>query len=384
MGLPAMSWLSKFKRTLEELDAKVPQPDGWPVAGLTAFYGLDFPTTRAPIKYISSSGIHLDIQDPLPVGQIVTLRLQMEGNPELSSELEILIQAQAAHQDEFGVRLSFLLPPGLDAVLWEVLVRSIAVLTDPDQVAQVFRTLRTVLFLCRLCPSGAEESILLLDGHLDKDRTTTLFKIAFAAENLLIADPDVDRMRAHPKLLANLLRDGSWALDELTTQLWVGLLISSCSLDEPDDCNQILADLLIQITPHQATIFTFACECVLNSEPEPDDFIPASVVVGPDEIVQLTGMHDLTRNATELAYLFNLGLIQNVFDFTSYRDFDRFDITPTRLGIELYCHCHGHRGKVDPQLVAAARECLAVFLPPPIPSVFENFTPFVPDPPQEK
>jgi len=379
-----MAWLSKFKRELEELDAKVSQSDGWPVTGLTAFYGLDFPTTPAPIKYISSGGIYLDIQEPLPAGQIVTLRLQMDGNSALSSELEITIQAQVAHQDEFGLRLSFLLPPGLDAALWEVFIRSIALLTNHDQVVQVFRTLRTVLFLCRLCPSGAEEAILLLDGHLDQDRTTTLFKIAFAAENLLVADPDVDRMRAHPKLVANLLRGGSWAPDELTTQLWVGLFVSSCSVDEPDDSNQIFVDLLIQITPRQAMILTHACERALSSAPASGDFIPASVVLGPDEIVHLTGMHDLSRNATELAYLFNLGLIKNVFDFTSYRDFDRFDITPSRLGLELHRHCHGQRGKIDPQLVADAREHLAVFLPPPIPSVFENFTPFVPDSSQEK
>jgi hypothetical protein len=308
----------------------------------------------------------------------------MDGNSALSSELEITIQAQVAHQDEFGLRLSFLLPPGLDAALWEVLIRGIATLANPDQVAQLFRTLRTVLFLCRLCPSGAEEAILLLDGHLDQDRTTTLFKIAFAAENLLVADPDVDRMRAHPKLVANLLRGGSWAPDELTTQLWVGLFVSSCSVDEPDDSNQIFVDLLIQITPRQAMILTHACERALSSAPASGDFIPASVVLGPDEIVHLTGMHDLSRNATELAYLFNLGLIKNVFDFTSYRDFDRFDITPSRLGLELHRHCHGQRGKIDPQLVADAREHLAVFLPPPIPSVFENFTPFVPDSSQEK
>jgi hypothetical protein len=379
-----MSWLSKFKREFEELDTKVSQPDEWPVTGLTAFYGPQFPTKPAPIKCISSSGIYLDIQEPLPAGQIITLRLQMEGGPELSSELEIMIEAQVAHQDELGVRLSFLLPPGLNAGLWEVFIRSIALLTNHDQVAHVFRTLRTVLFLCRVCPSGAEEAILLLDGHLDQDRTTTLFKIAFAAENLLVADPDVDRMRVHPKLVANLLRDASWAPDELTTQLWVGLLVSSSSVDEPDDSNQILVDLLIQITPHQAMIWTHACERALSSAPASGDFIPASIVLSPDEIVHLTGMHDLSRNATELAYLFNLGLIQNVFDFTSYRDFDRFDITPSRLGLELYRHCQGQRGKIDPQLVANAREHLAVFLPPPIPSVFENFTPFVPDSPQEK
>ena len=379
-----MSWLSEFKRTLEDLDPKAPRPDGWPVTGIAAFYGLDFPAMPAPIKYISPSGIYLDMQEPLPVGQIVTLRLQMEGDPELTSELGITIQAQFAHQNEFGGRLSFLLPPGLDAALWEVLVRGITTLTNPDQVAQLFRTLRTVLFLCRLCPSGAEEAISLLDGHLDQDRTTTLFKIVFATENLLTADPDVDRMRAHPKLMANLLRDGSWAQDELTTQLWVGLLVSSCSVDEPDDSNQILVNLLIEITPHQAMILTHACERTLSSASAPGDFIPASVVLGPDEIVQLTGMYDLTRNATELAYLFNLGLVQNVFDFTSYRDFDRFDITPSRLGLELYRHCRGQRSKIDPQLVAAAKEHLAVFLPPPIPSPFENFTPLVPNSPQQK
>jgi hypothetical protein len=378
-----MSWLSKFKRELE-LDTKVSQPDEWPVTGLTAFYGPQFPTKPAPIKCISPSGIYLGIQEPLPVGQIVTLALNTEGAPALNSELEIMIKARVDHQDELGVRLSYLLPPGLNAALWEVFIRSIALLTNHDQVVHVFRTLRTVLFLGRLCPSGAEEAIQLLDGNLDQDRTTTLFKIAFAVENLLVADPDVDRMRAHPKLVANLLRDGSWAPDELTKQLWVGLFVSSCSVDEPDDSNQIFVDLLIEITPRQAMIFTHACERALSSAPATGDFIPASVVLGPNEIVRLTGIHDLTRNATELAHLFNVGLIQNVFDFTSYRDFDRYDITPSRLGLELYRHCRGQRGKIDLQLVAAAREHLAVFLPPPIPSVFENFTPFVPDSPQEK
>ena len=379
-----MSWLTEFKRTLEELDPEAPRPDGWPVTGVAAFYGLDFPATPALIKYISPSGIYLDIQEPLSVGQIFTIRLQMEGDPALSSELEIMVQAQVAHRDKFGLRLSFLLPPGLDAALWEVLVRGITTLTGPDQVAQVFRTLRAVLFLCRLCPSGAEEAISLLDGHLDHDRSTALFNIAFAAENLLTAYPDFDRMRAHPKLVANLLRDGSWAPDELTIQLWVNLLVSSCSADEPDDSNQIFADLLIQITPHQARILTHACDCALNSAAAPGDFTPAPVVLSPDEIRRLTGVPDLSRNATDLAYLFNLGLIQNVFDFTSYHEIESFDITPSRLGVELYRHCHGLHGKIDPQLVADAGEHLAVFLPPPIPCTFENFAALMPDSPQKK
>ncbi len=124
--------------------------------------------------------------------------------------------------------------------LWGVLIRRLVVLTDPDQVAETFRVLRATLFLCRLCPSEAEEAILLLDGQLDADRTATLFKILFAAANLLASQPDASLMRAHPKLVANILRQGSWASHELTRQLWTGLLASSCSVEAPDDSNQNL------------------------------------------------------------------------------------------------------------------------------------------------
>ena len=84
-------------------------------------------------------------------------------------------------------------------------------------------------------------------------------------------------------------------------------------------------------------------------------------------MVELTGVHDLTRNATDLAYLFNLGLIQKLFDFTSYHAAESFDITPSTLGLELYKHCHGSREKIEPHLVEAANAHLLNFLPPPLP-----------------
>jgi hypothetical protein len=524
-----MPLLNELTRAFQKLGVKrVPRADRWPVTGITAFYGLDSATKPAPIKNISSSGIYLGIQEPLTVDQIVTLKLQMEGDPELSSELEFTIQARVARQDESGAGFAFIPLPGLDAALWAVLIRGLAVLTDRDQVIHVFRNLRTVLFLCRLCPSGAEEAIQLLGEALDKDRSSTLFRIAREVENRLAAEPDAGRLRVHPKLVASLLRDGSWAGDELTTQMWIGLFVASCAVDEADDSNQIFADLLVQITSHQAKILTHACERTLSSAPAfseasaasvpgdltlapvsgesstspasndvsaapalgdvtlalasgdsgsapasgdltlapasgeqgsvpassdstlapasgessaapesgdsssvpasddaiaapasgepisapaPGDSITApassdmtlvpasvesnsapvsgasasvSVILSPNEITKLTGVTDLARNATDLAYLYNLGLLQNLFDFTSYREIERFDITPSRLGLELYRHCHGDRGKIDPELAAAARERLTFIFPPPLPSVFEDFTPLAPKPPQEK
>lgn len=376
-----MAWLREMKRALHGIyQPKAPQPGRWPVTGFTALYGLQSPSTPAAVKDIGSDGsICVGIQESLAEGQLVALKLQKEGDPALRAELELRIQAQVSGRDESGVLLSLIPPAGLDAAEWGVLVRNLALSSDSEQVLELFRTLRTILFLCRICPSGAQEAILLLDGRLDQDRTAALFKIARESENLLAAGPDSGRMRAHPKLVANLLREGSWAHDELMIQMWVGLFASSCSVDVPDDFNQIFVDLLVQMTPSEASILTYACERAMSSVPAPGDSAPTPIVVSADEIVKLTGIYDQTRNATDLAYLYNLGLIQNVVDFTSYRGFEKFDITPSRLGLELYVRCHGRGGKIDPELETDAKEHLAVFNPPPIPSAFANFTPHVAD-----
>ncbi len=373
-----MAWLNEFKRELKNFGKpKSTRAERWSTTGLSAFYGLETPSTRVEIKNISSSGIFLAIHETLPVGQLLKLKIQYDGGPELSSELQISLETLIARQDEFGAGLAFVPPPGLDPSVWAVLVRGIAVLNNRDQVVDIFRTLRTVLFLCRLCPSGAEEAIVLLDGHLDLDRTSMLFKIAHAVETQLAADPDVARVRAHPKVVANILRNGSWAASELAMQLWIGLFLSSCSVEEPDDSNEILTELLIHLTPFQAAIYKRACERAVASAPS-GDLASVSVVLSPDEITKLTGITDLGRNAGDLAYLYNLGLMRKLFDFTSYREIDTFDITPSELGLALYQHCQGKRAKLDPRLAASAREHLEIFLPPPIPSAFENFRPFKP------
>lgn len=380
-----MSRLSNLRRALQRLgEPEQPRAERWPATGLSALYGIDSASKPAGIKDVSASGVYLLTDERFPANQTVALILRLVGQPENNSELQISVQTRAAWQGEDGVALEFILPSGMNPDLCAALLHDIVSLTDRDQVADVFRHLRTVLFLYRLCEYQADEAILLLDGRFDAGRTATLFRIVFAAEELLAAKPDASRMRAHPKLLANILREGSWAPDELTLTLWVGLLASSCSVDAPDDSNQIFVDMLIHITPTEAMIFLHACERALSSRPWPESSASVSVVVSPPEMVQLTGVHDHGRNAADLAYLFNLGLIENLFDFTSYRDIESFDITPSRLGLELYSHCHSHSQIIDPQLVAAAREHLAVFFPPPMPSAFENFIPLAPHTPHEK
>ena len=377
--------LSNLKRALQRLAVpEQPRAERWPAKGLSAIYCVESASRPAAIKDISASGVYLLTDERFPADQAITLILRLDGELDKNSDLQISVPTRAAWQGEDGVALEFVLPPGMNPDLCGALMHDIVSLSDRDQVAEAFRTLRTVLFLYRLSESQAEEAILLLDGRLDTDRTATLYKIAFAAEDLLATKPDAIRMRAHPKLAANILREGSWAPDEVILKLWVGLLASSCSIDAPDDSNQIFADMLVHVTPTEARIFLHGCERALSSTATPENSASVPIVLSPREMVELTGVHDQSRNATDLAYLFNLGLIEKVFDFTSYRDIDSFDITPSSLGLELYKHCHGHSERIDPQLVAAAREHLAVFFPPPIPSAFKDVITLPPDTPQDK
>jgi len=371
-----MFGLSDLKRVLSKLGTpEHPRAERRPAAGLAALYGPDPALTPAGIKDISSTGIYLRTEKLLRTGELVTLILQELGEPESTADLQISLQARVARQGEDGIGLSFVLPPGMNTDLWALLMQNIVTLTEQSQVAELFRTLRTVFFLCRLCQAEAEPAILLLSGELPADRTATLVRIALGAENLLAAEPDADRMRVHPGLLVNILSEGSWVPDEVTEQLWAGLLASSCSAEAPDDSHQILVDLLGHLTPVQSSIFVHACERTLTSAAEPGSSGPGSIVLSPQEMIDLTGVFDHYRNATDLAYLFNLGLVQNVFDFTSYHAVDSFDITPTALGIELYRRCHGLRGKLEPHLVESANTHLANFLPAPQPAGGDTQTP---------
>jgi hypothetical protein len=366
MGTSAMLKLSEWKRAFQRLGyPDKPRAERTPVSRLAAKYGLESAFTPAGIKDISTSGIYLITEKRLRTNELITLVLYEDGKPENNSELQVTVRAQVVRQGEDGVGLSFVLPPGLDAHLWEVLVRNIVTLTEPDQIAGMFRILRAIVFVCKLCQPNPEEAILLFGGQLDDEHVKALINIAITAEKTLASEPDFDRKRAHPALVANILREGSWAPDELMIRLWAGLLVSCCSVDVPDCSNQIFVDLLIQIRPTQARILFYACERFLASA-QPGENSPSTLIVlTPAEITALTDDFDPNRNTTHVAHLFNLGLLQSLPNLASFTPMESFDVTPTNLCLELYRRCEGHRGMGDTELIVTAKEHLCDFLSQP-------------------
>jgi len=332
-----MFGLGNLKRKLNKLGYPEQQrAERLPAAKLAAHCDTDINHVDAGVKDISSTGLYLVTEKRFATGEVVHLTLHAEGSGEDHSELEIAVEARVARLGQDGIGLSFVLPAGLDTNLWSVLVRNTVFLTQASEIAHMFRTLRTILFLCRLCQSGAEESIMLLGGHLDPPRLECLFEIAFAAEKLLAELPNGDKMRADPNLIAHILRESSWAHSVQQKQLWIGLFVNSCKVEAWDDSNIAFADILINVTPAQAVILIVGCTRALESMQDSDTTPPHRVILSPTEISELTRMYDLTRVATDVAYLYNLGILDRLYDFTSYVETENFDITPNSQGIELF------------------------------------------------
>jgi hypothetical protein len=311
-------------------------------SGLVARHGSFSSPKLGHIKSISSTGLFLQTAERWPVGEVVSLTLQKEGTLAHNSEFQINVQARVASYSEDGVGMGFVLPKGLNASLWEHLVDTADTPTESDDTQSLFRMVRAILFLYRLCPSKDMETIYVLTGELNEFRTRNMMTIVLSAEKMLESEPNCEKMRADPQIVESILKEGSWGNDDLTSRLWAGLLASSCSLEGTDHSNKGFVELLAQMTPNQARILVEGCIRAPKLSWVQRGGVPVTVLLTPEEMIGITGTYDLNRSASDVAYLHVQGLIEKNFDFSSYAPKESFDITPTSLGVQMFKACRGH------------------------------------------
>ncbi len=302
-------------------------------------YGSRSAPKLGRIRNISATGIYMQTADRWPVGDVVSMTIQREVQADCASALQIDVQVRIVMHDDDGVGAAFLLPEGLDPQLWEALVDNVDAQPETEQVAFVFRLVRTILFLCRLCPDQSKDMIHTLAKGLDGARTASAVRIALDAEKLLASESEGAALRAHPKIVASILQDGSWTNDKLLGQLWAGLLVSSCTADGTDESNRKFVELLLQVTENQARIFMAACK---GARALPADTSSPAIMVTPEEITGITDVSDLYRNATDGNCLFQLGLLKKAIEVSTYLPKSHMDITPSSMGLEMFDRCHGH------------------------------------------
>ena len=195
-------------------------------------------------------------------------------------------------------------------------------------------------FLGRICLPAAEEYGLLLRDRVHQWRANNMVAIAQIAEQKLTNSGASAGVHAHPRLVSNVLEEGSWIEDAEVQEMWGGLLSSSCTETGDDDSNLPFVDLLSGLTKLQAKILRCACERARKLS-TPSGLIGAIPLKASSEsLFKLTGENDIQRLDRELDHLRFLGLLAdggfNAFDLTA-------NLTPTAMALQMYVRCQGSR-----------------------------------------
>lgn len=196
-------------------------------------------------------------------------------------------------------------------------------------------------FLSRICLPASEEFGLLLRDRVSHWRVSNATKIvAKAQEHVSGSDPS--KLRAHPRLVAEIIDKGSWSDEDEVLNMWAGLLASSCTPNTYDDSNLIFTTLLSQLTALQVRILAYACESA------PKYASPSGLPFAEDfrvkaaELARITREEDIHRLDRELDYLHGLGLL----GFGGGFDPDILEavLAPTALALHLYIRGQGYVG----------------------------------------
>jgi hypothetical protein len=211
--------------------------------------------------------------------------------------------------------------------------------------------------LSRLCLPAAEELGLAgaeIAGHwhdtVQHWRAARYVQLLLKTKTILDALPGSEKWRAHPRVVAKILNDGSWSDSDEVQQLWAGLLASACTPDGKDDSNLMFVGFLAQITSSQARVLAFGAENARKQFSDGGLIIPRGIAlfVNQTELFEITQISDLNRIDRELDHLNALGLIEAGMAVQSALFVNgkpvAANIRPTPLGFEMYARCKGWRG----------------------------------------
>jgi len=320
------------------------------VPGLEAIHwtgscpGLDI------VRNISSTGMYLVTRERWKEGEINPVRLVYPDLADDSADRQVTIETKAVRWGEDGMGLSFILPECMDLWLW----KSDGSLIEPEDILSEFRLARSLAFLRRICPSATQELRLLFREGLSNLRIANTIAITNRAEIMLAAERDSDRLHAPESVVLTIVKNGSWAEDPSTQNLWAGLLATACTANGNDESNLPYLDLVSEIPTIDGRLFVEACT---KSQKifAPNGAVTAHPLIrSSDELIHITGAHDLMKIDRNILQLSILGLFEPRVKPKFFSFEQEANLSPTPLGLELFARCQGHRGA--PHDYYAARE----------------------------
>ncbi|HEY2470588.1 MAG TPA: hypothetical protein VGI45_22530 [Terracidiphilus sp.] len=330
------SW---FERAFLQEEPRHSRAERREVPGLEAIHWTGSSPGLDIVRNISASGMYLVTRERWPEGEINPVRLVYPELGDDSADNQVTIETKAVRWGEDGMGLTFILPECMDLWLWKT-----DGLIEPEDILTEFRLSRALSFYRRICPPANQELKLLFREGLGNLRVPHAVAIAHRAEIMLAAEPNFDRLRAPQSIVIRVVQEGSWAEDSATQQLWAGILMTACTLMGDDESNLPYLDVLAELATVDTRLYMEACTNSAKMFATSGAVSAKTLMRTADEMMKVTGVHDLAKIDRNLLQLSILGLLEPRSK-AKYFSFDQAaNLTPTALGLELFARCHGHRG----------------------------------------
>jgi hypothetical protein len=338
-----------FQKAFPQEEARHARAERREVPGLEAIHWTGSSPGLDIVKNISASGMYLVTRERWPEGEVNPIRLVYPELVDESPDHQVTVETRAERWGEDGMGLSFVLPECMDLWLWKS-----DGLIEPEDILSEFRLSRALAFLRRICPSASQELKLLFREGLGNLRAGHAIAIAHRAEIMLASEPEFHRMRAPESVVIRVIKEGSWADDPATQNLWAGILVTACTATGDDDSNLPYIDLLAEMATVDTRLYVEACSKATKIFATNGAVSAQPLMRTADEMIHLTGTKDLSKIDRNILQLSILGLLEPREKAKYFSFAQTANLTPTALGLELYARCQGHRGA--PFEYYAARE----------------------------
>ena len=342
------SW---FEKAFPSAEAQHQRAERREVQGLEAIHWTGSSPGLDVVKNISATGMYLVTRERWAQGEINPIRLVYPELTDNSVEKQVTIETKTVRYGEDGMGLSFILPECMELWLWKT-----DGIIEPEDILSEFRVARSLAFLRRICPSATQELKLLFREGLSNLRVSNTVAITNRAEIMLAADAKLEHCRAPESVVLRVIKEGSWAEDPGTQNLWAGILFTACTLMGDDESNLPYIDLLAEMATVDTRLYIEACTKSKKVVASNGAVSAQAVMRTADEMMHLTGTHDLAKIDRNLLQLSILGLLEPR-NKAKYFSFDQdANLQPTALGLELYARCQGYRGSPHEYFAAQITE----------------------------
>ena len=298
------------------------------------------------VRDISSSGVYILTEERWEPGTLVFLTLQRKGQLEMSPDRRIQVLAKVARCGEDGMGMAFVLRDDPESRQWESLRENLIEQSKPKDMITLVRMVEALSFLSQICPHGAEEIGQLLRGRLSNHKVTKAVEIALITQSLLAVEPAKEGPRVKPRLVVQILEDGSCPDEGWLRHFWAGLLAASCATAEKDESNMKMVQLFSQLTTFPVRILVVLCTRAPKILEGSGAISAKPLACTMGELATTTESRRL-QVERDLERLSELGLIEKRgSNSPTLLSSDEITVTPTSLGLQLFAYCNGQSGSL--------------------------------------